>query len=254
MSSLDYLAIIIASLGHDIGHPGTTNRYLVSTKDSLALQYNDRSVLENMHCSLLFKILSTAECNFLSNLYTNNWVEFRKTIIEIILATDMTKHYEILMSFKSRVSTISILDFFNFDDKILILLMIVKSSDIGYCAKELDLHIKWIKLASEEFFLQGDLEKAQGLPVSMFCDRNNKNMLKSCFSFMSNVCLPLYEIWEIYLKNHSGCQVVFETFKRNFEHWEECYKERSQALHASFSKDPNDLESFIPKFRRNSTG
>ena len=54
----------------------------------------------------------------------------------------MTKHYEILMSFKSRVSTISVLDFFNFDDKILILLMIVKSSDIGYCAKELDLHIK----------------------------------------------------------------------------------------------------------------
>jgi hypothetical protein len=50
-------AAIIASFCHDVAHPGLNNRYLLITKDKLALRYNDASVLENMHAATVFKLL-----------------------------------------------------------------------------------------------------------------------------------------------------------------------------------------------------
>lgn len=46
ISVLELFACILAALGHDAGHPGVTNRYVVNTNDVLAVEYNDISVLE----------------------------------------------------------------------------------------------------------------------------------------------------------------------------------------------------------------
>jgi hypothetical protein len=35
----------------------------------------------------------------------------------------------------------------------------IKCADIGHAAKEVELHEKWTKMISEEFFNQGDMEK-----------------------------------------------------------------------------------------------
>ena len=45
INSLELLACILANLGHDVGHPGVMNRYLVNTSDPIAIKYNDISVL-----------------------------------------------------------------------------------------------------------------------------------------------------------------------------------------------------------------
>ena len=42
---LDLLSIIIAALGHDIGHPGLTNTYQINDSTDMAIIYNDISVL-----------------------------------------------------------------------------------------------------------------------------------------------------------------------------------------------------------------
>ena len=57
ISPIETLACIIAGLAHDVGHPGLTNRYLIQTRDSMAIQFNDISVLENMHCSVIYQLL-----------------------------------------------------------------------------------------------------------------------------------------------------------------------------------------------------
>lgn len=53
----EQFALMVASVAHDIGHPGVNNNFLINSSDELALRYNDISVLENHHASSLFKIL-----------------------------------------------------------------------------------------------------------------------------------------------------------------------------------------------------
>ena len=44
----------MAVLGHDVGHPGLNNRFLVNNSENLAVIYIDVSVLENMHAGATF--------------------------------------------------------------------------------------------------------------------------------------------------------------------------------------------------------
>lgn len=60
---LDLLSIIIAALGHDIGHPGLTNTYHINGSTDMAITYNNISVLENFHASTLFKTIRKTESN-----------------------------------------------------------------------------------------------------------------------------------------------------------------------------------------------
>jgi putative methionine-R-sulfoxide reductase with GAF domain len=51
------LSIIIAGLGHDADHPGNDNQFEIESGSSLALCYNDVSVLENHHAATTFAVL-----------------------------------------------------------------------------------------------------------------------------------------------------------------------------------------------------
>lgn len=53
----DVMALLCAAMGHDVGHKGVNNAFLVSTRHELALTCNDRSPLENMHASVVFNTL-----------------------------------------------------------------------------------------------------------------------------------------------------------------------------------------------------
>lgn len=57
LENIENLAIIIACFGHDVGHPGLNNRFLVYNREEIATTYNDNSVLENMHASLTFSTM-----------------------------------------------------------------------------------------------------------------------------------------------------------------------------------------------------
>jgi hypothetical protein len=89
LGDIDILSLIISAICHDIGHPGKNNAFLVASKDKLAIKYNDRSVLENMHCSTTFKLLSRHDCNITANLTVEQWGTMRKIIVGMILATDL---------------------------------------------------------------------------------------------------------------------------------------------------------------------
>jgi hypothetical protein len=44
LSQLELFALLVGSIGHDVGHGGVNNNFLVRTKHDLALQHNDRCV------------------------------------------------------------------------------------------------------------------------------------------------------------------------------------------------------------------
>jgi cAMP-specific phosphodiesterase 4 len=70
--------------------------------------------------------------------------------------------------------------------------MALHSSDISYPGRDFKIVSKWVYLLFEEFFAQGDLEKDEGLPISMFCDRTTVNIPKSQPGFLNGIILPLW--------------------------------------------------------------
>jgi hypothetical protein len=57
LSDLQVMAGFLASLLHDVAHPGVDNNFLLGLKHKKALRYNDSSVLEHHHCAIAFKLL-----------------------------------------------------------------------------------------------------------------------------------------------------------------------------------------------------
>jgi hypothetical protein len=94
-TTLELHAALIAAFSHDVGHPGVTNRFLIATTDRLAYRYNDKSVLENMHSSIVFKTMLEPENDLLIGHEGEEWMEARRIIVEMILDTDMARHFDI---------------------------------------------------------------------------------------------------------------------------------------------------------------
>lgn len=223
---------MLAALSHDIGHPGLTNRYLISSKNELALRYNDMSVLENMHCALIYALLNNPQFNIFAALKNSEWTNSRRLMIEMILNTDMSKHFEMLSRFRMRASSLKDFNEELLEDRTSILCMCLKCADLGHSAKAFELHEKWTQLVCEEFFLQGDLEKMNGMPVSIYCDRDDTDIPKSQAGFIRNVCLPLFLVFFTYSRAEFVEKECINQLYNNLNVWEERSKEKSYALKA----------------------
>lgn len=85
LTPLDALTLLVVAIGHDVGHPGVNNAFLITLKAPLAQVYNDRSVLESFHCAAFSQVLRK---------YWPKCLDMRKAMIDMILATDMGLHFE----------------------------------------------------------------------------------------------------------------------------------------------------------------
>eukprot|EP00741_Cyanophora_paradoxa_P015605 tig00020902_g15065.t1 len=104
LSDEDKLGALIACIIHDYEHPGVNNNFLVNTSAPLALLYNDRSPLESHHASAAWVALREPQHNFLQSMPRGEVRELRRAVIDMVLATDMAQHFEILGNFRKRVA------------------------------------------------------------------------------------------------------------------------------------------------------
>lgn len=91
LTPFDALTLLVAAIGHDVGHPGVNNAFLVALNAPLAQLYNDRSVLEAFHCAAYSQILRRYWPAAFSN------IAMRKLMINSILATDMGLHFKYML-------------------------------------------------------------------------------------------------------------------------------------------------------------
>eukprot|EP01080_Neovahlkampfia_damariscottae_P012744 gene12744-6936_t len=190
-NDFEKFCLLISALLHDTDHPGLNNNYLINSRDDLSLIYNDQSVLEMHHCRESFKILSDEKYNILSNLTNEENHEFRKIFIELVLSTDMSQHFTFLSKFKS-FSTNKTINEFNELEKLELMKLILKASDVGNVTRPFLVARKWAKLCIREFISQGDLEKKYNLPLGVLNDRNNLNFPKSQLGFVEYIAGSLF--------------------------------------------------------------
>ena len=94
MTDLDIFLVFISGAAHDMDHPGSNNVFETKTRSKLSLLYNDAAVLENHHTASFFFLLENIqhECNVFQNFSDSDKDLSRKSIIENIMCTDMSKH------------------------------------------------------------------------------------------------------------------------------------------------------------------
>merc|ERR1712240_936121 len=113
------------------------------------------------------KLLQLPECDILAGLSAKQRTSFRKMVIDMVLATDMSKHMSLLADLKTMVETkkvagsgVLLLD--NYTDRIQVLQNMVHCADLSNPTKPLHLYKEWTDRLMNEFWAQGDKEKEEG--------------------------------------------------------------------------------------------
>merc|ERR1712188_32255 len=170
------------------------NPYHCTALTNLAITYNDKSVLEQHHCSTLFRVLSQEDLNILSGLTKEELLDVRKRIIGCILHTDPTLHFESTSKLQQRLKLDQPVSCDSDDDRRMVIQTILMTVDISNIAKPWEVAKVWAERVSQEFFAQGDLEKSEGRHVAPFMDRTQSSMEKTSVNFTEYMALPLYEV------------------------------------------------------------
>jgi hypothetical protein len=220
--------VMIASIGHDLGHIAVNNQYLVETKNEIALRYNDRSPLENMHCARLFQIFQNdAEADIFSQIEREVYKEMRKGIIQAILHTDFAKHFQMVKELELFFHTN-----FSFDQPLeatarfievlsdkqqLVINMLVHGADISNPMRPWSICFKYAQLIVEEFFNQGDMEDKAGIPVQALNNRNTVNIPQSQIGFIEFMIAPMAETM---VKIFAPLDSLTENLGSNIQSWQ----------------------------------
>ena len=260
---LDLLSIFISSLGHDIGHPGLTNTFHINDSTEMAITYNDISVLENFHASTLFKIIRKTETNIFDKLTTIDYKIIRKRMIAEILATDMANHSKTTSLIKSKISLSENGKDFKLnllsgneqtknEEQQCLLDFIIHLADLAHNTRLFNISLKWVELLSEEFWLQGDLEKQRNLPVSFLCDRESINIPQSQKGFISGFIIPTFEI----LTNiFPTLKFTLDNANKNLKQWQKLLNEgrlkgwtppkKSPTIYSDKYSDKNNIKQSV---------
>uniref|UniRef100_A0A668AM67 Phosphodiesterase n=1 Tax=Myripristis murdjan TaxID=586833 RepID=A0A668AM67_9TELE len=189
LTELEIFAMIFAAAIHDYEHTGTTNNFHIQTRSDTAILYNDRAVLENHHVSAAYRLLQDDdEMNILFNLSKDDWRELRALVVEMVLATDMSCHFQQIKAMKNFLQQPEAID------KPKALSLLLHTADISHPAKHWDLHHRWTTSLLEEFFRQGDKEAELGLAFSPLCDRKSTMVAQSQIGFIDFIVEPTFTV------------------------------------------------------------
>ncbi|KFV17783.1 High affinity cAMP-specific and IBMX-insensitive 3',5'-cyclic phosphodiesterase 8A, partial [Tauraco erythrolophus] len=232
LDPIDEVAALIAATVHDVDHPGRTNSFLCNAGSELAILYNDTAVLESHHAALAFQLTTRDDkCNIFKNMERNEYRTLRQAIIDMVLATEMTKHFEHVNKFVNSINKpLAALEengnngdgesiktvLMSPENRILIKRMLIKCADISNPCRPIEQCIEWAGRISEEYFAQTDEEKRQGLPVVMpVFDRNTCSIPKSQISFIDYFITDMFDAWDAF----ADLPNLMQHLDNNFKYW-----------------------------------
>lgn len=255
LTEIDTVALLIAALCHDIGHPGKTNPFLVETGNELALRYNDKSPLENMHCARLFEICTGESTNIFLRFDRASYKQARSICINAILYTDNALHFDLVKEVKKVYETSSDLCDAQVDGKdnqnsekymqdvvvnntSLWIKVFLHMADVSNPLKTFALNKLWADRVVEEFFAQGDEEKRLGLPVGMLNDRDKVTRSGAEHGFIVFLLSPLVtSTISVFPSLHPlSVQMV-----NNMVQWKELWKTEASPTPEDIKKRDEDI-------------
>jgi hypothetical protein len=224
---------MIAAMGHDVGHPGLSNAFMVrliscalltfqkNAKVPLSVVYDDKSVLENMHCMLIVHLLRKHGFGFLlgpaapteAKMYPARAAVdsrgFRRVLYSAILATDMALHFAWIQRLKDFAQAMQTersaeRETLNEEDRVMLCQALLKCADISNpvsCpnvtkadnqTRPIDVSEHWSAVLLDEWTKQASLEEELALPVSVVSGVDARMQAKGQVGFIDLFTNPLF--------------------------------------------------------------
>uniref|UniRef100_A0A8C4HTA2 Phosphodiesterase n=1 Tax=Dicentrarchus labrax TaxID=13489 RepID=A0A8C4HTA2_DICLA len=225
LSDLEVLALMIATLSHDLDHRGVNNSYIQRSDHPLAQLYC-HSTMEHHHFDHCLMILNSPGNQILSSLSLDEYKATLKMIERAILATDLALY----MKRRGEFFELTKNSQFVWEDehhRDLLRSMLMTACDISAITKPWPVQKRIAELVATEFFEQGDKERRElNIEPSDLMNREKRDKIPSMqVSFIDAICTQLYET----LAGMSEyCSPLLEGCQKNRQHWkrlaEECEK------------------------------
>ncbi|XP_061566777.1 cGMP-specific 3',5'-cyclic phosphodiesterase-like isoform X1 [Cololabis saira] len=231
LNDLEVLALMIATLSHDLDHRGVNNSYIQRSDHPLAHLYC-HSTMEHHHFDQCLMILNSPGNQILSGLSLDEYKATLKMIERAILATDLALYMKRREEFFELTKNSQ----FIWEDeqhKDLLRSMLMTACDISAITKPWPVQKRIAELVATEFFEQGDKERRElNIEPSDLMNREKRDKIPSMqVSFIDAICIQLYET----LAGMSECcSPLLDGCLRNRQHWtrlaEDCEKGLSNGL------------------------
>ncbi|KAH7345359.1 hypothetical protein B0J17DRAFT_712954 [Rhizoctonia solani] len=202
LRNVDVFALLLAAVGHDVGHPGLSNAFMTNADTPLSRVFDHKSSLEQLHCALLLRLMhkygmghllmtrpaktptgksglvSYASSPGLNASYQQSSPEnglrqphgFRWLLVQTVLATDMSVHFDWIKRFGDYASSLSTGGFRNVpedEERLMICQALIKCGDISNPTRPHAVSEHWSKVLLEEWACQATFEQELDLPVTV---------------------------------------------------------------------------------------
>lgn len=198
------MALIIAAAVHDMGHPGLSNQYIASLNNSKKTYHG---TLETFHIVAFRRLIKDPSCNFFRNYAVQNpsnaanTTRILNTIQDLVLFTDLAKHYCFIESGRNYFNAVKLIDGKKFNDpdflmheNQILLRMCIKCADLSNACKEFRIYDQWVTNIMKEFASQGDLEALRKKDITLYCDRTNPQRALCQKNFLEKLVEPLLQV------------------------------------------------------------
>lgn len=224
MDEITAWALLLAAAGHDVGHPGLSNAFMVNARTPISHVFSDGSVLENFHRITFTRMLRQHGFGKLVDTHAG----FRRVIVSSVLATDMGRHFPIVEELKALgklweddESTIEA----SLDEKALITAGLIKCGDISNSSRPHHISLTWSSCLLHEWSRQAALENDLHLPVSVVTldPAEKRAQAKSQIGFTTLFVLPLFSVMETlspiaFQPFANSCRLGLKTWQKVVEH------------------------------------
>jgi len=204
LQPVQLLGVFLGAVAHDLQHTGTSNSLLISEGHEYASKCADNiGPLESHHARCALETL--ANHDVLAAMSSADAQSVREVVEKVIHCTDIGNHQVVMDTFKDVEDgwkNFRSSEFLVHGDKGDVLLaMLLKAADVSNPARTFEIAGKWNALIYEEFYAEGDKDKAAGREVNPMHDRDNNSVPKSSIGFINFLVRPIFSELLDFLKH-----------------------------------------------------
>ncbi|XP_062849191.1 cGMP-specific 3',5'-cyclic phosphodiesterase [Trichomycterus rosablanca] len=227
LNELEILALMIATLCHDLDHRGVNNSFIKRSDHPLAQLYG-HSIMEHHHFDQCLMILNSPGSQILSSLSLDEYKTTLKMIEKAILATDLALYMKKRTEFFELAKNSQFVWEYDYH-RDLLRSMLMTACDISAITKPWPVQKRIAELVATEFFEQGDKEREElNIEPIDLMNREKRDKIPSMqVSFIDAICTQLYESLA---SMSDSCSPLLEGCRKNRQNWKTLSEEAEESL------------------------